>query len=141
MNAQEVAKQFGDYPKPGLNDADNFILNATPQQLQELIHYISPSSSVNNALCERVRVALDIRLAEEAAKTAEKLIQHTEKLTTQTDIHIQHSEKLTQQTEKLIAESVKLSNLTKVLIWLTVALGAFAVIQIILMVFDIWKHK
>jgi hypothetical protein len=31
--------------------------------------------------------------------------------------------------------------MTKDLKWLTVALGVFAVVQIVLMVFDIWKHK
>lgn len=55
--------------------------------------------------------------------------------------HAKQSEKLTQQTDQLIIESVNLSRLTRVLIWLTVVLGLFAVIQIVLMVYDIWKHK
>ncbi len=41
----------------------------------------------------------------------------------------------------VLAESKGLSTLTKALVWLTVALGLFAVIQIVLMFFDIWKHK
>jgi hypothetical protein len=38
-------------------------------------------------------------------------------------------------------ESTNLSKLTKVLIWLTVAIGAFAIVQIVIMVFEYFKNK
>lgn len=54
---------------------------------------------------------------------------------------VQHADKLTQQTDKLIAESVGLWKLTEKLYWLTVALGAFACVQIVIMLFDYFKTK
>ena len=90
---------------------------------------------------ERAKIALNIRLAEDTANAVSKLIQHTEKITVQTDKHIQHSEKLSQQTDKLIKESVTLTALTKQLKFWTIMLGVFAVVQIVIMVFDYFEHK
>lgn len=75
----------------------------------------------------RAKVSLDVRLAEQAANHANQLIKHTDTLTKQTDT--------------LITESKGLSTLTVQIKWLTVVLAVLAFIQIVLMVFDIWKHK
>ena len=116
-----------------------YLASASPRELMEFINCFHPNQ--NSHWFHKAKVILDVRLAEDAAKAADKLIQHTEQLTKQTDTHIQHTETLTRQTDKLVTESVNLSKLTHILIWLTVALGLFAAIQIVLMVFDIWKHK
>ena len=125
MTPREAAKEVnrvGTNPSP---EVDEFLVKASARELQEFIHL--HSAMLYSHWLERAKVAVNIRLAEEEAKSADKLIRH--------------SEKLTQQTDKMIEESINLSRLTKVLIWLTVFLGIFAVIQIVLMVYDIWKHK
>lgn len=136
----------GEYGEP---EIDKWFASASARQLETYILCKKPYTRGNRQIeavkaiecIERATIALNIRLAEDAAESANKLIQHTEKLTVQTDRQIEHSKTLTRQTDKLIAESVSLGKLTSKLYWLTWALGAFAVIQIILMVFDIWKHK
>ena len=174
--AYDIAKEFADYPKQSLNNADKFIQEATTRELQEFIHYINVSGPANAALFERAKISIQMRLTEDAVKTAgklsqqtdkiiqhteqltkqtdihihlseqlskqtDKLIQHTEQLTRQTDVHIQYSVKLTQQTEKLIAESVSLTALTRQLRFWSIMLGVFAVVQIVIMVFDYLKAK
>ena len=54
---------------------------------------------------------------------------------------IQHTEKLPQQTDKSINESASLTALTKQLRFWTIMLGAFAFVQIVIMVFDYLKHN
>jgi hypothetical protein len=125
MTPKEAANETsraGTNPSP---EVDDFLVNASARELQEFIHL--HSAMLYTHWLERAKVAVNIRLAEEHAKSADTLIKH--------------SEKLTHQTDKMIDESINLSKLTKVLIWLTVALGGFAVVQIVLMVYDIWKHK
>jgi len=117
----------------------SYLADATPRELIEFINYFSPHQ--NSQWFHKAKVFLDVRLAEDAAKTADKLIQHTEQLTRQTDTHIQHAEKLTHQTEKLLNESVSLTALTKQLRFWTIMLGVFAVVQIFIMVFDYIRHK
>ena len=132
------------------HDRINEYLRTAPAR--EIEKFISSSSIRDDShWFQCAKIALDIRLSEDAAEAADKLIQHTKNLTAQTEIHIQHTEKLTQQTEKLtnltnvhIQQSVKLtqqtgvlvseskgiSKLTKVLVWLTIALIGIAVAQI-----------
>ena len=144
MTPQQASSKVSDFSKNRLHEVDEWVKTAIPTELQEVIHWLDGKPM----WIERARAALDIRLAEDAAKTADKLsqqtdrlIQHTEKLTTQTDIHIQHSEKLTLQTDKLINESGSLAVLTKQLRFWTIMLGVFALVQIIIMVFDYLKHE
>ncbi len=115
-------------------DAREYLLSKSPREILEFQNHFPPNQHATSRWFEIAKVILDIRLAENAAKTADKLIQHTEKLTQQTDIHIQHTEKLTRQTDRLVNETAKLT-------WLTIALGVFAVVQIVIMVFDYIKHK
>ena len=118
---------------------------------------------------DRLDAARQARIATDAASLMHTLIEHTHALTKQTDalvnesktlnaqtdilvnesktlnnqttLLVAESKNLTEQNRILVTESVNLSKLTRILIWLTAALGLFAVIQIVLMVFDIWKHK
>jgi len=122
---------------------EEFITTASARDLEKFILNRKPYESKNldgKSYLERAVLALHVRLAEDTANAVSKLIQHTEKLTIQTDKHIQHAEKLTQQTEKLLVESVSLTALTKQLRFWTIMLGAFAVVQIVIMVFDYLKH-
>jgi hypothetical protein len=115
-----------------------FIQHSTVIELEQaLLLCLRLTTNYNARWVDQARVSLNIRIAEQAAESASKLIQYTEQLTKQAETNIQHSKKLTEQTEKLLGESINLSRLTRVLIWLTVALGLFAIIQIVLMVFDI----
>lgn len=148
---EEIARgQFSE------QDTDSWFAIATARQLETFILCKKPYTHGNKSIetvkaiesIERAQIALNIRLAENAAKTAEKmsqqtdkLIHHTEQLTKQTATHIQFSEKLTQQTDKLITESVSLTGLTKQLRFWTIMLGVFVVVQIFIMVFDFLKHN
>jgi hypothetical protein len=133
----------------GEQDTDSWFAIASARQLETFIFCKKPYTHGNRSVetlkaiecIERAKIALNIRLAEDTANAVSKLIQHTEKITVQTDKHIQHSEKLSQQTDKLIKESVTLTALTKQLKFWTIMLGVFAVVQIVIMVFDYFEHK
>jgi hypothetical protein len=128
-----------------IGELNKFIQDAPARKLHVFITlgYIHNLHHETNKVpyLEMAKLAIPIRLSEDATEIANKLFQSTEQLTQLNLTHIQHTEKLTQQTDILVKESKGLSKLTKVLIWLTVALGVFAVVQIVLMVCDIWKHK
>ena len=77
-----------------------------------------------------VKSAIDDEIRrKETQESADRLLQQTEKL-------VQHSEKLTQQTDRLVQYTVELTRFTKGVFWLTVVLGVFALIQIVIMVFE-----
>ena len=123
-------------------EVKEFIDSATSAELQEGIMLALKTKTIWNAgLLEQALTALNIRLQVETALATDKHLKQIEQLNALTSTHIEHTKTLTKQTDKLVTESSNLSRLTKVLIWLTVALGLFAVIQIVLMVYDIWKHK
>jgi hypothetical protein len=125
MTPKEAAKEVDRVGSNPSTEVDDFLVKASARELQEFINL--HSAMLYSHWLERAKVAVSIRLAEEQSKSADKLIKHTEKLT--------------QQTDKMIEESINISKLTKVLIWLTVAIGVFAIVQILIMVFDYLKHK
>jgi len=119
-------------------DIDSWFAIASARQLEQFILAKKPYTRGNRSLesvnaiesIERAQIALNIRLADDAAKTAdkvskqtEKLVQQTDQLTKLTETHIQHSQKLTQQTDILVIESKKLGRLTWALILLTIVLA------------------
>jgi hypothetical protein len=108
-------------------DAREYLLSKSPRDILEFQNHFPSNQHASSRWFEFTKVILDIRIAEIAAESSNKIVKHTDSLSQQTDI--------------LITESRGLSRLTSVLIWLTVSLGLFAVFQIILMVYDIWKHK
>ncbi len=122
MTPEEIANKLNN-GSGGHDAARKLFISGTARELQRFIACVH----VNSHWYNDAQASLQIRLSEDAAASASKIIQHTEKLT--------------QQTDKLVTESVNLSSLTKVLIWLTIALGLFAVIQIVLMFWDIFKVK
>lgn len=65
----------------------------------------------------------------ETQEAADRLLQQTTKL-------VQHSETLTQQTDRLVQYTVDLTRFTKGVFWLSVILGVFALVQILIMVFE-----
>lgn len=101
-----------------LQKLDEEIINAPARWLQEFIHRMPTGDT--SPWFHRTKVALEIRLAEDAAKTAEKMATHT---------------------DRLVTESISLTRLTKHLRFWTIMLGVFAVVQIVIMVFDYLKHK
>jgi hypothetical protein len=100
------------------DEINEVIVFGTAREIQEFIYNIDTRD--HSHWYKRVTVALNIRLAEDAAKTAEKMAH---------------------QNERLVDESVSLTTLTKQLRFWTIALVATAIIQIAIMVVDYLKHK
>lgn len=101
-----------------------FIQNSTAKNLEELLLLaLHVGTSYNMHWVEQVKISLRLRIAEEAAKSADKLIEHTEQLTKQTDKNILLTEVLTNQNEILVKESQKLGRITWGLLYLTVILA------------------
>jgi len=95
---------------------EQFLKEASARDLQKYLSCLSEFLPQYR----HAKIALDIRLAEDAAKTAEKMASHT---------------------DRLVTESISLTALTKQLKFWTIILGVFAVVQIVIMVFDYIKHK
>jgi hypothetical protein len=101
-----------------------FIQNSTAKNLEELLLLsLHVGTSYNMHWVEQVKISLRLRIAEEAAKSADKLIEHTEQLTKQTDKNILLIEVLTNQNKILVKESQKLGRITWGLFYLTVILA------------------
>lgn len=123
QEAAKIANTFGER----FDKIEEFILTASTRQLQGFIHLIPAHDNIR--AFQLARISLNIRLAEDAANTAQKLSQQTEQL-------VHHSENLTHQTDRLVRETVKLTGFTKWVFWFTVAIAIFAAIQIALMFFE-----
>jgi hypothetical protein len=99
ITPQEAAKLV-DWPDTSRNkEIHDFVLNASAREIQLFIHSIQTHTIAANDWLTRSRMALDIRLAEDAAKTAEILKLYTHQLVI----------------------------LNRTLVWLTVALLVFTV--------------
>jgi hypothetical protein len=85
-------------------------------------------NSIPDAVHLKAAVDDEIR-RKEAQEAADKLLHQTNRL-------VEHSEKLTQQTDSLVEETVKLTDFTRGVFWLTIVLGVFAIVQIIIMLFE-----
>jgi hypothetical protein len=107
------------------DEIQTFLNGASTREIEYFMSRIRMGD--NSPWFHRANIALSIRLSEDQIESASKIIRHTETLT--------------QQTDKLLIESSNLSYLTKWLIGLTIALGIFALIQIGLMIVDIFKIK
>jgi hypothetical protein len=92
-----------------------FLKEASARELQR---YLRCKFAVDTNF-HQAKIALDIRLAEDAAETAAKMSQHT---------------------AQLVKESISLTALTRQLKFWTIMLGVFAVVQIAIMVFEYLKH-
>lgn len=125
-DAEEAVRIVNTIGGAGHADVSEWLPKAPPKELLRFIILMAHEQYWS----KRAQAALQVRLEEESAKTADKmmeqtsrLVQHTEKLTTQTQEHLQHAKTLTRQTDILVSESKKLGRLTWALIWLTVVLA------------------
>ena len=116
MTPQEAA----DYANGAFSPTDegekriqNFIASESARNIQQFIHLLYAPGEVR--YLNPARAVLSIRLAEDAAKTADKLAN---------------------QTDRLVDETVKLTRFTKGLLWLTVAITFFALVQIVIAVLE-----
>lgn len=101
-----------------------FIQKSPAKDLEELLLLsLHVGTNYNMHWVEQVKISLRLRIAEEAAKSADTLIEHTEQLTKQTDKNILLTETLTRQNEILVKESQKLGRITWGLFYLTVILA------------------
>jgi hypothetical protein len=67
--------QVNDGNPGGKEEIDAWVISATPRELQEYIHHIGIGPHAY--LYQRARTALEIRLAEDAQKQADKLARFT----------------------------------------------------------------
>jgi len=104
-------------------DARQYLLGKSPREILEFQNHFPPNQHATSRWFQTAKVILDIRLAEIATESANKIVHHTDILTKQTEINIQYSAKLTLQTDTLLSESKKLGRLTWALILLTVVLA------------------
>jgi DNA anti-recombination protein RmuC len=148
MTPQEAAKLV-DCPNPfRLQEIHDFVLAASARDLQLFVHTIRTNTVDAKEWRERAEVALDIRLAEDAEKSTEKLAEQIEKLLEIADAQKQLAEEsgkqaknLAEQTGRLVGETLILRQFTKGVFWLTIILAVFAAVQIGIMLFDLFKAR
>jgi hypothetical protein len=134
MTPQEAAKLV-DWPNPNRHkEIHDFVLSASARDIQLFVHNIQTNTTDVRDWRECARIALDIRLAEDAERTAQKLVSGTDKL-------VQHSAKLTERTDRLIQETLKLTGLTRSLNRLTFILGVLAVLQVFIMFYEYFSKS
>ncbi|HTX21060.1 MAG TPA: hypothetical protein VMD27_04235 [Candidatus Aquilonibacter sp.] len=115
-----------------------FIQKSPAKDLEELLLLsLHVGTSYNMHWIEQVKISLRLRIAEEAAQSADTLIEHTKQLTKQTDKNILLTETLTHQNEILVNESQKLGHVTWGLFYLTIIL---ALLTAALLFID-WKKE
>jgi hypothetical protein len=75
MTPKEASKLTYDFKEGRTNDLQEFLRKASPREIQEFIHGIA--AHAGSSYFNWARVALDIGLAEDTAKTAAKLERFT----------------------------------------------------------------
>lgn len=116
MKPNEAAKLANglNQSNPIVKQIRDFLSAATAREILEFVHLLYPLNT-GHPYYIFARISLDIRLAEDADKIADKL---------------------TKQTDRLVAETITLSRFTKGLFWFTVVIAIFALVQIAIMVLD-----
>lgn len=120
---RKTAKQISEVPHitpEGEEEVRAWLRTAPAREIQDYIHYIPISA--HNERFQLARVALEIRVAEDAAQAATKLQQQVDKLLCIAEAQKILAAKLERQTNRLIF-------LTCVLVFLTFALLAVAYAQ------------
>ena len=125
-NAKQISEVPHDTPE-GKEEVRAWFRTAPAREIQDYIHYIPISA--HNERFQLARVALEIRVAEDAAQAAIKLEQEVDKLLGIAEAQKLLAAKLDRQTNRLIC-------LTYVLVFLTVALLAAAYAQTRVMLKD-----
>jgi hypothetical protein len=111
--AADLANQFLSVSPDQDREIQDYISVETPRNLQKFIHFLNRDG--HTRYFNLARTTLEVRLAEDANKTAIKL---------------------SEQTDRLVCETVELRRFTKGLFWLTVALVIFTLVQIIIVFFE-----
>jgi Rad3-related DNA helicase len=127
---RKTAKQISEVPHitpEGNEEVRVWLRTAPAREIQDYIHYIPISA--HNERFQLARVALEIRIAEDAAQAATKLEQQVDRFVQQMDklLGIAEAQKLL--AAKLERQTNRLIYLTYVLVFLTVALLAAAYAQ------------
>lgn len=101
-----------------------------------------------DGLTEQIGKLLEVaeaqkQVAENAVKSADELNKQTNKLVEVANAQKQLAEEagkqavdLSKQIDRLVQETIALTEFTRVLVWLTVFIGIFAIIQIVIMLFE-----
>lgn len=108
--AARLANQYNFISADQSLEIIDFISAESPRRLQDFIHLLNRDGQ--NRYFNLAKTTLEIRLAEEANQAAIKLAE---------------------QTDRLVDETIKLTQFTRGVYWLTIALGFFAVVQIVIM--------
>jgi hypothetical protein len=117
---RKTAKQISEVPHitpEGKEEVRAWLRTAPAREIQDYIHYIPISA--HNERFQLARVALEIRIAEDAAQAATKLEQQVDRL-------VQHSDTLVR--------------FTRGLYWLTAALVFCAVLEVVEVFFKLMAH-
>jgi hypothetical protein len=150
MTPQEAAKLV-DCPRPdGNKEIHGFLFTASARDIQLFVHNIQTNTTDAKGWRERAEVALNVRAAEDAKKSSEKLAaqtdalaEHVKNLVEIADAQKQlaneaskQAENLSNQTTRLVDETVKLTGFKRGVYWFTVVIGFFAFVQIVIMLFE-----
>jgi type VI protein secretion system component VasF len=162
ITTPQEAAQLVDYPNPSrYQELHDFVLTASARTLQLFVHTIRTNTTDAKEWRYRADIALKIRFAEDAEKSAEKLVTQTDKLAEQigklreiSDAHKQIAEnaaksvdELNKQTSRLIEvanaqkqlqedaakQGDRLIKLTWVLAGVSAGLLVFAIVQTAIM--------
>ena len=104
-------------------------VNAQPFQQADVLTGICTQLLAQTSM---VSIFISTKQTQHIANIAE----YSEKLTMQTDVLVNESKNLSKQTDRLVDETLKLTRFTRRLYWFTIALGFFAIVQIIIMLFQ-----
>ncbi|HTV43105.1 MAG TPA: hypothetical protein VMF08_21250 [Candidatus Sulfotelmatobacter sp.] len=118
--AAKLANQYNFNTPEQHREIMDFISVESPRRLRDFIHLLNRDGQ--NRYFHTAKTTLELQIAEEANNAAIKL---------------------SEQTDRLVDETLKLTRFTRRVYWLTVALGFFAVVQIIIMFFQYFSeaHK
>jgi hypothetical protein len=122
MLTPQKAAELVDWPdRSRRKEMHDFILNASAREIQLFVHCLNMDepTTTSREWQSRARMALDIKLADEAERTAQKLVAGT---------------------DTLITETKTLVKLTSRLIGLTVVLAIIASFEIFKFLFGIVCH-
>ena len=121
MITPQEAAELVDWPNPGRRkEIHDFVLMASARDIQLFIHNIQTDTTDTRRWCDRAMMALDIRLAEDSERTAQKLVTGT---------------------DSLIVETKTLVKLTHRLYILTIVLIALGAFEILKFLFSLICHK
>jgi hypothetical protein len=104
MITPKEAATLVDWPNPNRRaEIHDFVLNASARDIQLFVHLIATDTTDAREWRGRANMALSVRLAEDAEKTAQKLVTGTDRLITETETLVRFTRRLYILTIVLIA--------------------------------------